>query len=47
MLETAPEVTFLHVPGGDHAPTRDGQGLGEVLPGYEAGLVDWIERLPV
>lgn len=46
VLELAPQVSFLHVPGGDHAPTRDGQGLGEVLPGYEAGLIDWIGRLP-
>lgn len=45
VLETAPEVSFLHVPGGDHAPTTDGQGEGEVLPGYEAGLIDWIGRL--
>lgn len=44
VLETAPDVEFLHVPGGDHAPTDDGDGQGRVLPGYEAGLIDWIAR---
>jgi pimeloyl-ACP methyl ester carboxylesterase len=44
VLETAPDVELLHVPGGDHAPTDDGDGEAAVLPGYEAGLVDWIGR---
>jgi pimeloyl-ACP methyl ester carboxylesterase len=44
VLETAPEVSFLHVPGGNHGPTTDGQGQGDVLPGYEAGLIEWIGR---
>jgi uncharacterized protein len=44
VLETAPEAELLHVPGGDHAPTEDGDGQGALLPGYEAGLVDWIGR---
>jgi pimeloyl-ACP methyl ester carboxylesterase len=44
VLETAPDMELLYVPGGDHAPTEDGDGEGPVLPGYEAGLVDWIAR---
>jgi hypothetical protein len=43
-FERAPDVELLHVPGGDHAPTDDGDGEGPVLPGYEAGLLDWIAR---
>ncbi len=44
VLATAPDCEFLHVPGGDHAPTTDGDGLGRVLDGYESGLVDWLRR---
>ena len=44
VLRTAPDVEVLHVAGGDHAPTEDGEGMGAPLPGYEAGLIDWIER---
>lgn len=44
VLATAPDVELLYVPGGDHAPTEDGDGQGRVLPGYEAGLADWIVR---
>jgi pimeloyl-ACP methyl ester carboxylesterase len=44
VLERAPDVEFLHVPGGDHAPTVDGDGVGPVLPGYEDGLRAWLER---
>jgi len=44
VLETAPDMETLYVPGGGHAPTVDGDGEGPVLPGYEAGLIDWIAR---
>ena len=44
VLRTATDVEVLHVAGGDHAPTVDGDGEGTLLPGYEAGLIDWIER---
>jgi hypothetical protein len=44
VLETAPDVELLHVPGGDHAPTVDGDGDGPVLDGYEQGLADWLRR---
>lgn len=44
VLETAPDVELLHVPGGGHAPTEDGDGHGPPLPGYELGLIDWRKR---
>jgi pimeloyl-ACP methyl ester carboxylesterase len=44
VLETAPDMELLYVPGGDHAPTEDGDGAGPVLPGYGEGLIDWIAR---
>jgi pimeloyl-ACP methyl ester carboxylesterase len=44
VLEQAADAELLHVPGGDHAPTMDGDGAGPVLPGYEDGLRDWLER---
>src|SRR6185369_9273055 len=44
LLATAPDMETLYVPGGGHAPTVDGDGEGPVLPGYEAGLIDWIAR---
>jgi pimeloyl-ACP methyl ester carboxylesterase len=44
VLARAPDFEALHVPGGDHAPTTDGDGLGPVLDGYERGLIDWLGR---
>jgi pimeloyl-ACP methyl ester carboxylesterase len=44
VLAHAPEFELLHVPGGDHAPTADGDGHGPVLEGYESGLADWLRR---
>jgi uncharacterized protein len=44
VLASAPDCELLHVPGGDHAPTRDGDGLGPVLDGYASGLADWLRR---
>ena len=44
VLETALDCALLHVGRGDHGPTADGYGTGPILPGYERGLFDWIER---
>jgi uncharacterized protein len=44
VLARAPDFELLYVPGGDHAPTTDGDGLGRVLDGYERGLIDWLRR---
>lgn len=44
ILKAAPDAELLYVPGGDHAPTEDGDGQGPTLPGYELGLADWLTR---